>query len=140
MRRPLVPALLALMACTGAEPEAPAEAPAEAPSEAPAEAPEAADAPAVPNEAALAFYCAFMWEVHPATRSGRPGDEAQQALAGHMYAQAEEAGVEEFEGFWAHLVDLQPEERQAWVEAGIAAHGLEEECEVALVPGRQLEE
>ena len=122
MRTSLI-AMLALTACgLGEEPAAP-----EAP------------APDVPDQAALAFYCDAMFNLNPAVFMDVAPRERQGAVMDALTAQAAEANVGAWSEFQAKLGELEPKERQGWINRGVKTHGMEEAC-VAVRPRASLSE
>ena len=125
MRTSLI-AMLVLTACGLGEEQAAAEKAVE-------------PAPDIPNQAALAFYCDAVFNLNPAVFMEVAPRERQAAVMDTLTAQATEAKVGTWPDFQAKLNELEPKERQGWINRGVKAHGMEEAC-VAVRPRASLSE
>ena len=106
-----------------------------------AEEPAAPEVPVVdiPDSAALAFYCDAMFNLNPAVFMNVAPQERQGAVMDALTAQATQANVGAWSDFQAKLGELEPKDRQGWINRGVKAHGMEEAC-VAVRPRASLSE
>jgi len=81
-----------------------------------------------PSKKALVHFCKS-WEAGPSEAvRAFPTEQWQAAWLAEMTAAASRAGIDEWPSFQAGLARHAPAERQAWIELGIATHGLQAEC------------
>ncbi|MBW1877580.1 MAG: hypothetical protein JRI25_21555 [Deltaproteobacteria bacterium] len=83
---------------------------------------------ALPDKHALAFYCQYMKDLDLAAFMVGQPKRLQEAMAEDMKGKATTGEIAGFDAFWAHLMSMEPAEKQGWIDAGIAAHGLDAEC------------
>ena len=88
----------------------------------------------VPDKEALAHFC--MSTVQGPSAEALKGDalQRQQRWLAEMTASAEKNKVPKWKRFVRNLETLDASERQGWLEAGVAAHKLEDECAVLMQP------
>jgi hypothetical protein len=83
---------------------------------------------AVPDKAALNFYCDFMLNLNPADLRDVPAEERQSVIATQLAEAATAAGVNGWATFHTNLKARSARDRQDWVEFGVQEHGLQEAC------------
>jgi len=85
-----------------------------------------------PGKDALAHFCSHMATGPSATTTALPASQRQAGWLAEMTDAAKVANIPGWSSFRASLIEIEPQDKQAWLELGVKRHGLQSECAVIL--------